>query len=307
MPWMRSPALCSSPPGLHHAGALQTPRRPPNAEYYAQAAAESCLFETAATPEKDARGAALSDSALVSTTMAHLEELRAALAAAAVTEPRRSTDSDHLETLMGSRMWLPTALAAAGVPPVAPPVAPAADDCAAQTARKQREEWLSAAPGAGPRFRSPGELEVARQVREVTLATGRAPTGTALEKMLGRAAMEEREERRSRMSVSSTSSCTSLELPALDSRVAAEAALVAQRVGEGDMDRAFAAMHEGGGEASSEANSGLPFSINVRPCVSCVAVGGCHPRGWGHVCANDARWWFASLCVRGKWAGHFEC
>lgn len=168
---------------------------------------------------------------------------------------------------MGSRMWLPTALAAAGVPHIASPVVPAHDKSAATTAKKQREEWLSAAPGTGPRFRSPGELEVARQVREVTLATGRAPTGTALEKMLGRAAMEEREDRRSRMSASSTSSCTSLELPALDSRVAAEAALVAQRVGDGDMDRAFAAMNEGDAEASSEANSGLPLSINVRPRV----------------------------------------
>lgn len=221
----------------------------------------------------DARGAALSDSSLVATTMAHLEDLRAALAAAAAVEPRRSADGDRLESLMGSRMWLPAALALAGAPPMAAvaPVAPVATSAGSEVERRQREEWLSAGPGAGPRFRSPGELEVARQVREATLATGRAPTGTALEKILGRHAMEEREERRSRMSASSTSSCTSLELPALDSRVAAEAAAVAQRVGGGDLDRAFAAMQEGGTEgAQSEGHSSLPFSINVR--AACLPV-----------------------------------
>lgn len=213
--------------------------------------------------------------------MAHLEELRAALAAATLPEPRPSSDS-FLESLMGSRMWLPAALAAAGAPAEQPSLIPsaaggAADPAQQQQQREQRDAWLSAAPAAGPRFKSPGELDAARRVREVTLATGRAPTGTALEKILGRYAMEEREERSSRITASSGSSGTSLELPALDSRVAADAALVAQRVGDGDMDRAFAAMHDGAPEGDSEGHSTLPFSINVRSCRCVLCCAGVKP------------------------------
>eukprot|EP00892_Ulva_mutabilis_P006150 jgi/Ulvmu1/3907/UM018_0129.1 len=250
---------------------LQTPRRPLNASYYTQAAAESCLSESVATPEKDARGATLSDTALVATTMAHLEELRATLAAAAMPDSRRSSDGgrgDRLDSLMGTRLWLPAALAAAGAPADTP--GSPTGDASRAAAQEQREEWLSAAPGAGPRFRSPGELEAARRLREATLASGRAPTGTALEKILGRYAMEEREERASRVTASSCSSGTSLELPALDSRVAADAAMVAQRVGDGDMDRVFAAMHDGGLDRDSEGQSTLPFSINGASSIGSV-------------------------------------
>lgn len=47
----------------------------------------------------------------------------------------------------------------------------------------QRQAWLG--PGSGPRFKTAADREAAQRVRDVTLATGRAPDAVTLQKILG--------------------------------------------------------------------------------------------------------------------------
>jgi hypothetical protein len=134
---------------------------------------DSCLMERLESSNGSTNGkAAIADEELVTNTLQQIENLLNRLAAQAPAGPYTAR---RIEALTGTRLWLPTALAATkqGLSVTDRPE----DD------PSQRQAWLG--PGSGPRFKSPADREAAQRLREATLAAGRVPDSAALHKVLG--------------------------------------------------------------------------------------------------------------------------